>query len=183
MAIGKNESHDFCVYEVENNDTARNLLWTEKTTSNVIFSIGWNPLKEEFCLCGIKTILFCVLDNRQIIRPKINNITKQYYDYTAVNYCPDGVCITSTTDGVLIFWNFYEPIREVTICSGAIQTMNYCSFNDTIYTGDNTGCIILLNRITFQKTKIIQFASLVKSIAINDNNGDFLVGLKNGKIT
>jgi len=84
---------------------------------------------------------------------------------------------------VIIFWNFYEPIREIRICAGAIQTMNYCAFNDTIYCGDDTDSIVLINRLTFQETgRRIRFESLVKSIDINNSNGDVVVGLKNGII-
>ncbi len=59
--------------------------------------------------------------------------------------------------------------------------MKYCPFNDTIYSGDNKTNIVLVNRMTFQETNKIEFNSLVKSININDSNGDFVVGLKNGK--
>jgi len=88
--------------------------------------------------------------------------------------------ISGTADGKLIFFNTKgESTRSLKICSGAIHAMRFCPFNDTIYASDGNHGIILVNKQTFTKGETIKFSSVVKAIHIN-NNGNYLVGLKNG---
>jgi len=180
-SVGKDSHHTFFVFSLE----TKSLYWKGPTGENFIFDLEFNPLGNEFCIVGVKTVIFLYIFSKKKFDALIRNKKYANETFTAICYTKEGICLTSTNKGSVLIWERCEVIREVKISETTLHNLSYSM--DKIFISDSNKNVFICN--FFNNTyKLFEISDkficddIVKAIDVSDE-GIIVLGLKNGTIS